>query len=282
MKYGMNLLLWATHVTDEHMPVIEKIKRVGFDGVEIPIFAGDEAHYRKLGQDLNRLGLGCSAVTIATPEANPSSADAAVRRAAVDRLKWALDNAAALGADVLCGPYHQPLGLFTGNGATEEEKSRLADVLRQGAEHAATRNVRIGIEYLNRFECYMLNTGRDTAEMVRRVNHPNFGMMYDTFHANIEEKNPPAVIQEVGRHIVHVHISENDRGTPGTGHVQWAETFRALRAINYDGWMTIEAFGRALPDLAAATRVWRDLFPTPDEVLEKGLAFMKNGWAGAR
>jgi D-psicose/D-tagatose/L-ribulose 3-epimerase len=99
--------------------------------------------------------------------------------------------------------------------------------------------------------------------------------MYDTFHANIEEKNPAQVITTAADSIAHVHISENDRGVPGTGQVHWKETFQALKQIKYNGWLTIEAFGRALPDLAAATRVWRDLFPSPEEVYTKGLKFMK-------
>jgi D-psicose/D-tagatose/L-ribulose 3-epimerase len=106
-------------------------------------------------------------------------------------------------------------------------------------------------------------------------------MMYDTFHANIEEKHAGPVIASIANILAHVHISENDRGTPGTGHVAWDETFRALRQAKYDGWIVIEAFGRALPALAAATKVWRDLFPNPEEVYTQGLRFMKEKWAAA-
>ena len=282
MKIGMNLLLWATHVTESHYSTIEKIKNAGFDGVEVPIFEGDENHYRKLGQHLKGLGLGSTAVSVATPETNPSSPDAAIRKASVERLKTVLDQCAALGAQVFCGPYHSPLGVFSGNGPTEDEKKWCADSLRQGAEHAAKNKVRIGIEYLNRFECYVLTTAKDAADLVKRVNHPSFAMMYDTFHANIEEKNPPQVLEQVAQHVVHVHISENDRGTPGTGHIQWAETFKTLRKIKYDNWLTIEAFGRALPDLAAATRVWRDLFPVDVEVYTKGIEFIRRMWDQAK
>jgi D-psicose/D-tagatose/L-ribulose 3-epimerase len=103
--------------------------------------------------------------------------------------------------------------------------------------------------------------------------------MYDTFHANIEEKRPASAIEHLAGHFVHVHISENDRGTPGTGMVHWHETFRALKEVKYDGWLVIEAFGRALPALAAATKVWRDLFPSPEEVYTHGLRFIKENWA---
>src|SRR5262249_51993582 len=160
---------------------------------------------------------------------------------------------------------------FSGTGPTEDEKSRAADVLRKAAEVAKGHKITLAIEYLNRFECYLLTTAADTLAMVKRVDHPNFRMMYDTFHANIEEKAIGPTIESIAGSFVHVHISENDRGTPGTGHVHWDETFRALRKVGYDGWMVIESFGRALPDLAAATKVWRDLFPSPEEVYTKGL-----------
>jgi D-psicose/D-tagatose/L-ribulose 3-epimerase len=110
------------------------------------------------------------------------------------------------------------------------------------------------------------------------VNHPNFKAMYDTFHAHIEEKDQASAIRTVAPVLAHVHISENDRGTPGTGQVNWNAAFKTLREVKYDGWLTIEAFGRALPDLAAATKVWRDLFPSPEDVYEKGIAFIKSRW----
>jgi D-psicose/D-tagatose/L-ribulose 3-epimerase len=279
MKTGMNLLLWTTHVNESHFPILGRLKRCGFDGVEVPIFEGDEVHYRKVAGELDRLGLKCSTVTVAVPDANPISAEASQRQKALERLKWVIDMTATLGGDILCGPYHAPLGVFSGVGPTDDEKKRAADVLRGGAEHAAKANVRIAIEYLCRFESYFLTTAADAAELVKRVNHPNFGMMYDTFHANIEEKDPPAALAAVAKHVIHVHLSENDRGTPGKGHVQWRETFTTLKKVGYDGWLTIEAFGRCLPDLAAATRVWRDFFASDNEVCEEGLKFVKKMWA---
>ena len=152
-------------------------------------------------------------------------------------------------------------------------------MFRSAAEFAQQHRVTLAIEYLNRFECYFLTTAADARALVQEVNHPHFRMMYDTFHANIEEKQVGPVIAGIAGILAHVHISENDRGTPGTGHVAWDETFKALRETGYDGWLVIEAFGRALPDLAAATRVWRDLFPRAEEVYTQGLKFMKDKWA---
>ena len=184
-----------------------------------------------------------------------------------------------LGGENMAGPFHSALGEFTGSGPTADEKKRVTEVLRAAAEVAQQAKVMLAIEYLNRFECYFLTTAADAKALVQAVNHPNFSSMYDTFHANIEEKKVGKVIHDFAGSFVHVHISENDRGTPGTGHVQWDETFKALKEVGYDGWMTIESFGRALPDLAAATKVWRDLFPSPEEVYTQGYRFIKEKWA---
>jgi D-psicose/D-tagatose/L-ribulose 3-epimerase len=282
MRTGMNLLLWTTHVGEEHFPLMAKLKKAGFDGVELPLFGGDKAHYLRVRKELDNNGLACTTVTVANPSANPISPDAGVRQAGLDHIKWAVETTALLGGDNLCGPYHSPLGVFSGTGATADEKSRAADVLRKAAEFAQLHRVTLAIEYLNRFECYFLTTAADARALVQKVNHPHFRMMYDTFHANIEEKAIGPTIESIAGHFVHVHISENDRGTPGTGHVHWDETFRALRKVGYDGWMVIEAFGRALPDLAAATKVWRDLFPAAEEVYTKGLQLIKEKWQSSR
>ncbi len=279
MKTGFNLLLWTGFVEDEHLPTIEAIAKAGYDGVEIPLFAGDVDHYTKLGQFLKDQNLGCTAVTVIPDEEHsPISPDPAHRAGASDHLKWAIDCCRAMGAETLLGPYHQPLGVFSGVGPTEDEKAHAADVHRTAAQYAQDAGVVLAIEYLNRFECYFLTTMADAVDYVKRVDHPNFGTMYDTFHANIEEKDPVGIIAPAIQQINHVHISENDRGTPGKGHVDFPATLAALKAAGYDGWLTIEAFGRALPDLAAATRVWRDFFPSREEVYLEGIKLLKELW----
>jgi len=282
MKTGMNLLLWATHVTAEHFPILRDLKNAGFDGVEIPIFEGDAAHYKRVRQELDALGLGCTTVTVVGPDANPISPDAAIRKKAVERLAWAIEMNHILGSQRLCGPFHSPLAVFSGNGPTDDEKKHAADTLHEAAGIAQKANVTLCIEYLNRFECYFLTTAKDAKALVQAVNHPYFKTMYDTFHAHIEEKSPESAIKTVADVMGHVHISENDRGTPGTGQVRWDENFKTLREVGYDGWLVIEAFGRALPDLAAATRVWRDLFPNAAEVYTKGLKLIQDKWANQR
>jgi D-psicose/D-tagatose/L-ribulose 3-epimerase len=281
MKIGMNLLLWATHVTAEHYPHLEKIKSTGFDGVEVPMFGGDDAHYRKLRTKLDELQLKASTVTVATPEANAISPDPAIRKAATERLKTIVRQSAILGADVLCGPFHQALGVFSGSGPTEEEFKHAAEVHHAVADEAQREGVVLAIESLNRFECYFLNTMAAAAAYVRRVDHPSFKALFDTFHANIEEENLPKAFLENAAEIAHVHVSNNDRGIPGRGHIDFQTIFRTIKSSGYDGWLTIEAFGRALPELVEPTRVWRDFFKRPDDVVTEGYEFIRETWKQA-
>src|SRR4030042_6199299 len=279
MKVGLNMLLWTTHVTEDDFAMLGTLKKVGFDGVERPVCGGEATHFKKIGKVLKDNGLGCTSVTVIPDEEhNPVSADAKHREGAVEYLKWAIDCSAALGSDVLCGPFYQPLGVFTGAGPTEEEKKRAAEVHKKAADIAAAGKVALAVEFLNRFECYFLNTMADPAAYGKRVNHPNFGVLYDTFHANIEEQDPVGAISKHIGAIKHIHISENDRGTPGKGHIDWPGTFKAIRSGGYDKWLVIEAFGRALPDLAAATRVWRDFFPSRESVYTEGVKFVRKQW----
>ncbi|MFN0197110.1 MAG: sugar phosphate isomerase/epimerase family protein [Planctomycetaceae bacterium] len=278
MKYGMNMLLWTTEVTEAHDPLLANIKNWGYDGVEIPVFEMTLKNYKRLGKKLDALGLERTAVTISTGDANPISPQAAVRKAALSRLKKVVDICGAMGATKLCGPFHSALGEFTGKGRTEEEWKRGQDVLAKLADHAAKRGVTLVLEYLNRFECYFLNSAEDCSRFTREVNHKHLKMMYDTFHSNIEEKDIKKALKACVDQMVHVHISENDRSTPGEGGVDWNTSFAGLKEINYDGWFVVEAFGLALPDLAAATKIWRRMFPNEEYLVTRALKFMKGRW----
>lgn len=270
------MLLWTSGVTEEHFPLLADIKGWGFDGVELPLFEFDVKHLSKVGEELKKNGLESTAVTVCTPDQNPISPDAAIREAGLNRLKQAVDCCAAAGATHLCGPIHSALGEFSGTGRTEDEWNRAKDVLSQAGDHAKANNVTLVVEYLNRFECYFLNCAADAGQFCRELGHTHVKTMYDTFHANIEEKSITQAVKAAADQIVHVHISENDRSTPGDGGVNWDETFAALKSINYDGWLMIEAFGLALPELAAATRIWRRMFPTEEYLATNGLNFMKS------
>jgi D-psicose/D-tagatose/L-ribulose 3-epimerase len=267
------MFLWTTRVGPQHEALLADIRATGFDGVEIPVFEGTPDEYVDLGRTLDRLDLERTAVSaLGDPGHDLISPDGAVRGAAVERMRWVLDCTAALGANRVSGPLHSVLGQFSGVGPTEDELAWAVESQQRIGEHGAKVGVTVGLEALNRFECYLVNTMDDLAALVRRVGHPNIGAMYDTFHANIEEADPIGALTRNRDEVVHIHISENDRGVPGRGNVPWAETFAAIREIGYDDWLTIEAFGRGLPDLAAATKVWRDFAESPEAVYREGFA----------
>jgi D-psicose/D-tagatose/L-ribulose 3-epimerase len=281
MPYGMNMLLWGDDVTGETFPpIFERLKKMGFDSVEVPIMVPDARQAAQLGRRLDALGLERTVVTVLSAENNLIGADPRARRNGVDHLKGVIDCCRALGARLLVGPIYAALGVFTGRGPTREEWEWAVEGLREAAMHARQAEVVLAAEYLNRFEIYLLNTAVDAARMARDVGHPNFRVMYDTFHANIEEKSIPAALTGCAEWLVHVHISENDRSTPGRGGVNWAETFQALKKIQYTGSLTIEAFGQRLPGLAAATKIWRRMFETEERLAEEGLAFIRSCWEG--
>ncbi len=277
MKIGMNMLLWTNHVTEQHYHIMEQIKKQGFNGVELPLGEGDVAHYSKLGNHLRDLGLGVTAVTSLLEETNIASPDPAIRQAGLDRLKWAVDVANAAGAELICGPIHSAFAYFTRKPGTPDEFKWSVENLQKIGEYAQEAEVMLAPEALNRFECYLVNTMATMRKLLTQVDHPYVGAIYDTHHANIEEKSHREAISTIAPYLRHVHISENDRGTPGRGQVNWNEVFGTLKQIGYDGWLTIEAFSTTIPEFANAINVWRN-FSAADEVYQDGFNFIQGKW----
>ncbi len=282
MKVGMNLLLWTGHVTQEHVPVLRALKDTGFDGVEVPLFdTSDIDHYRWLSGVLDDIGLQRTAVALIPDEAHsPISLDGVARAGAIDHLRRVIECGQVLGCQVLAGPWFQPLGVFSGSPPRADELERCAEVHRQILPVMAAAGITAALEPLNRFEAYLLNTCEQAVAYADRIGPGGIGILYDTFHANIEEKDPLGALQALhaSGNLAHVHISENDRGIPGRGHAPIRETITVLKKLGYDGWLTIEAFGRGLPELSAATRVWRDFFASPEDVFTEGYNLIRTCW----
>ncbi len=275
MKFGMNLLLWGTEINESLFPVLEQIKALGFDGVEVPIFDTDPTHWYKWREKLDELELDRIAVTICGPDFNQISPDPAIRKATLERNKLAVDCAMVLGANLLNGPYHSALGQFTGQAATEQEWRWAVDNLRELADYADSFGITLGLEYLNRFESYLVSSSDELLKLVEDIDHPACKIMFDTFHANIEEKNLGDAIRKLSKHLVHVQVSENDRSTVGTGNVNWEDVFKALKDIKYDGWLSVEAFSQKL----AVANIWRQMFVSETQLMEDSLKFLKNSLA---
>jgi D-psicose/D-tagatose/L-ribulose 3-epimerase len=275
MKFGMNLLLWGTEINESLFPVLEQIKALGFDGVEVPIFDTDPTHWYTWREKLDELELDRIAVTICGPDFNQISPDPAIRKATLERNKMAVDCAMVLGANLLNGPYHSALGQFTGQPPTEEEWGWAVENLRELADYADSFGITLGLEYLNRFESYLVSSSDELIKLVEDIDHPACKIMFDTFHANIEEKNLGDAIRKLSKHLVHVQVSENDRSTVGKGNVNWEDVFKALKDIKYDGWLSVEAFSQKL----AVANIWRKMFDSETQLMKDSLSFLKNSLA---
>lgn len=271
MKYSMNLLLWGNQIDASLFPTLELIKNIGFDGVEVPIFDTNPAHWFDFRKKLDDLGLACETDTICGPETHLISPDPKIRRKTIDHLKQVLDCSLVLGATKLMGPFHSALGVFTGNPATEEEWQWGVEGIREVADYAESLDITLGLEYLNRFELYLTSCSDELIRFVDEVNHPNCTIMFDTFHANIEEKNIGEAIRKAGDRISFIQLSENDRSTPGKGNVDWEGVFKSIKDIQYDGWISIEAFSPKLP----VANIWRKMFDSEEQLMRDGLAFIK-------
>ncbi len=273
-KLGFNLLAWTASISDDYFPHIERLKKIGYDGIEICMGQQDPAAYKRLKKLLHDLNLGLTCVTILGAEANPISPDKAIRAKALDLLKWNIDRTVDCGATLLCGPFHSAFATFTRADIQPDEYHRSAEVLRAAGDYAKQAGVTLAAEALNRFECYLCNTMAQLRHLLELTNHPNVRAMFDTHHANVEEKKQTEAIKTIAPYLVHVHLSENDRGTPGSGHVDFGEAIRALKGVGYDGWMVIEAFSRSDPAFANAINVWREFSPAWD-IAESGHAFLR-------
>jgi D-psicose/D-tagatose/L-ribulose 3-epimerase len=275
MQYGINLLLWADTLNDALLPLLEEIKSIGYDAVELPLFEMDLPKYAVWGKHLDNAGLARTAVTVRGAADNPISPDPAVRSLGIKNNQRALECAQAAGCSSLVGPFHSALGVFSGSGPSADEWKWGVEGMRKVAEHAEICHVTLALEPLNRFECYFLNTAADLARFCREVDHPRCRAMLDSFHSHIEEKNPGEAIRTLRGCLQHVHISENDRSTPGSGNVRWDDTFDALAAIGYDRFLVIEAFGLLLEKLVPTVRIWRRMYDTERQLVTDGLRFMK-------
>jgi D-psicose/D-tagatose/L-ribulose 3-epimerase len=274
IKIGFNTLAWTAVVSDEQFPLLDRLKEIGYDGVECFVGASDNKAYKRFGDHARALGLETTAVSVVGKDENPVDPSPAVRQRGLDRIKWGIDRVHDMGAALFCGPLHSAHAFFPRHAPQDQEYGWAAEVLHSAGDHARDAGVTIVLEALNRFECYLCNTMAQLKRLVDETAHPHVRAMYDTHHANIEEKKIRDAIQTIAPVLVHVHISENDRGTPGDGHVPWSDNFSALAEIGYDGWMTIEAFSRNDPDFANAINVWREYNP-PWDIATNGLAFIK-------
>ncbi len=278
MPIGVNLFLWTAAYTDAETHLIGKVKKLGFDLVEIPLDLLDSISVEKTREVLQETGLQVTGCAVVGERRDLISDDATIRKEALDYFTRCLQLLAAWGGTVLCGPCYSAVGKLTGTSRTPEEWQRAVTGLKELGKIAEDLGVKIALEPLNRFETYFLNTAQDAVRLVEEVESPAVGIHLDTFHMNVEEKCLYEAVKQAGSRLFHVHTCENDRGTPGEGHVNWDEVFQALREINYQGALVIESFVPGVKEIVRAASIWRDLAPNADHIAQQGLAFLRKHW----
>lgn len=279
IKVGMNLLLWSDNANyKEHSHLLDFCKEVGFDGVEFNVgVVHDAEDCVKFGEHAKELGLDVTTVATFDPSVcNPISPDPAMRAKVFPEFKRCIDLSIALGSKLICGPLFQGLGYFSGARPTQQEWDWSIETMRPCFEYAQSKGITVAVEPINRFECYLLNTVADGVRYVKEINLDNVGLLVDTMHSNIEELDMAKSYREALPYIKHVHISENDRGVPGTGHACGKEIFEVFKEGGYDGYLTIEAFNLGAPSLMGALHLWRTFAPSDDDLARDGCKYIRS------
>jgi len=239
MKYGVHLALWMKSWQDDVLPYLEEAASLGFDGGELSLLGMDEGRVARLRRAADELGVELTCTTGLANESDVTSSDPAVRRAGIRYLEWAVRTTASLGSRLLSGVIYAPWGK-----RQQQERGvrwqRSVEALAAIAPLAADHGVTLGIEAINRYETDLITTAAQARRFVDQVDAPNVGVLLDSYHLNIEEKDIGAAVREVGDRLVHLHCVENDRGAPGSGHLPWDDLFIALRDIDYHRWATLE------------------------------------------
>ena len=277
IKYGINTFIWASPFRTKDLPLLGRAKSLGFDLVEIPIEGEQDIDYKKAAEEYRRTELACSVCAVMGAGRDPSHDDEAIQEGGVSYLKSLIEAAVAMGSPIVAGPLYAAVGR-TWQATPDQrcrELDRCAKNLKQVARYAEDKGITLALEPLNRFETSFINLTEQALELLEMIGSQRVKLMMDTFHANIEEKSLGKAIEAAGPLMVHIHANENDRGTPGSGHVAWSEIEAALRRIKFDGAVVIESFSMEVKEIARAAAVWRPLAASPDALARDGLAFLK-------
>jgi D-psicose/D-tagatose/L-ribulose 3-epimerase len=277
IRFGINTFLFASPFRTKDLPFLDQAKAMGFDLVEIPIEGEKDLDYVKAAEAYRRTGLRSSICAVMGARRDPSHPDTAVQKGAISYMKHCIDAAVTLGSPVVAGPLYAAVGRTWQSSASQRARdlARCAKNLKVVARYAEDHGVQLALEPLNRFETSFINLTDQAIELADMIGSPAVKLMMDTFHANIEEKRLGAAITRAGKRLIHVHANENDRGTPGSGHVSWDEIGPALKQVGFDGALVIESFSTSVKQIARAAAVWRPLAASPEALARGGLSFLK-------
>lgn len=277
MRFGINTFLFASPFTDESVSNLSVFKKLGFDGVEIAYENSGDFNHKLMLQALKENGLECCSVCGAYGTGRDLRGDQAAQETGKQYIKGCLDACHELECDLFIGPHYSMVG--RSQMETAENRKKQWDLvvknLQEVCKYAEEKGVYIAVEPLNRFETDFLNICADAKKLVEDVGSPMLKIHLDTFHMNIEEKSLSMAILDAGDLLYHVHASENDRGAPGTGTVDWKGVKDALRNIDYDRYVVVESFTPDVEIIARAASIYRETEKSNLDLAKKGLAFLK-------
>ncbi len=279
IKFGVSTFVWVSPFSTRDFDLLPKVAEMGYDIIEVAVEDKSLIDWSLLKRIAAETGLSVTISGAFGANRDLSSDDAAIRQNGVDYIVDCLRIAADMSSPIFTGPVYSAVGKTRLVSAERKQQERdwCLENLRIVGEMAQQLGVVIGLEPLNRFETDMVNTVEQALSLVRETGHPAIQISLDTFHNNIEEKSIPAAIRAIGRDMLcHVQGNESDRGTPGTGNVDWPGIKAALTEIGYDGAVVIETFGAPSDELARAASIWRPLANSPDELASEGLTFYKS------
>ena len=276
-QFGISSFVLASPFSDEDAEQFERVKAMGFDLLEVCIEDPTRVTPDALLDVSERTGIAISICGAFGPERDVSHDDAEMRARGIEYVKLCVDYAQLVGSPRVSGPMYSATGktrLLEPEGRAQQ-RTWAAESLREVADYAGERGVSLAIEPLNRFETDLVNTVEQGLELVETINRHNVGLMLDTFHMNIEEKDPGAAIRSAGEKLFNFQVSENDRGTPGSGSIAWQDIWGALEANGYQGPIVIESFLPTVKEIARAVSLWRPVAPSMDALATDGLAFLR-------
>jgi len=275
---GVTTWLWTSPVSDADLErLVPLIAGWGFDVIELPIEQPDDWDPGRAAALVTGAGLGATTCAVMTPDRDLTTTDAARTRSTQDYLRRCIEIADAVGSQVVAGPMYAPVGRLWQVDADDRRRTiaRLVEALRPVADDAGRHGIRLALEPLNRFETSLVNTVEQAMEVVAGVGSTALGVCLDTFHMNIEEKDPAAAVRSAAGHIGHVQACGTDRGTPGADQFGWDRFADALAESSYTGPVCIESFTAHNQAIARAASIWRPLAATQDALAIDGLAFLR-------
>lgn len=276
-EFGASTFIWVSPFSNGTLDLIDKVAGMGFDFIEICIEDPASIDTKRIVERLRSANIRALVCGAFGPDRDVSSDDPAIREGGKRYIGQCVDIAATLGAPMVAGPMYSATGKVA---LVSPEKRRqqwawASENLREAADYAASKGIRLAIEPLNRFETDLVNTVEQGVDLVSRIGRDNVGLLLDTFHMNIEEHSVPDALRRAGKHVFHFHACANDRGIPGRDHLPWAEIKLALADIGYGGPWVIEAFNPEIREIARAVSLWRPLADNQDDIGRVGLAFLK-------